>query len=305
MCGRITTHSEVTFVEKQSRLDAQRKKLPGLPHTPEQQPSHSLIDTVYNIVESGNIVYVHPSKCHSRENEVQTESKSKSKTMITLEQGALKQTVVSDLQDLDTSTELKLYFALQRRHLAFDLVGLLSWTVCQKWLDKLMSTLVSDAPTSFNAITITQVMKADREMFSILASEFKGSLTAVLGARPPLDEIFEKLMHDPRINVHLIAMPKLTSAPPKRPLENDAGKPNPGPRKPSKRIKPGEKPAPQMPEELAGLNKRTEAGKPLCWHFNMGKGCNNPVKAGRCRFGMHDCMKCLKTGHGAARCKTS
>ena len=87
---------KLPFVEKQSRLDAQRKKLPGLPHTPEQQPSHSLIDTVYNIVESGNIVYVHPSKCHSRENEVQTESKSKSKTMITLEQGALKQTVVSD-----------------------------------------------------------------------------------------------------------------------------------------------------------------------------------------------------------------
>ena len=296
---------KLPFVEKQSRLDTQRKKLPGLPHTPEQQPSHSLIDTVYNIVESGNIVYVHPSKCHSRENEVQTESKSKSKTMITLEQGALKQTVVSDLQDLDTSTELKLYFALQRRHLAFDLVGLLSWAVCQKWLDKMMSTLVSDAPTSFNAITITQVMKADREMFSILASEFKGSLKAVLGARPPLDEIFEKLMHDPRINVHLIAMPKLNSAPLKRPLENDAGKPNPGPRKPFKRIKPGEKPVPQMPEELAGLNKRTEAGKPLCWHFNMAKGCNNPVKAGRCRFGMHDCMKCLKTGHGAARCKTS
>ena len=225
---------KLPFVEKQSRLDTQRKKLPGLPHTPEQQPSHSLIDTVYNIVESGNIVYVHPSKCHSRENEVQTESKSKSKTMITLEQGALKQTVVSDLQDLDTSTELKLYFALQRRHLAFDLVGLLSWAVCQKWLDKMMSTLVSDAPTSFNAITITQVMKADREMFSILASEFKGSLKAVLGARPPLDEIFEKLMHDPRINVHLIAMPKLNSAPLKRPLENDAGKPNPGPRKPLK-----------------------------------------------------------------------
>ena len=81
---------KLPFVEKQSRLDAQRKKLPGLSHIPEQQPSHSLIDTVYNIVESGNIVYVHPSKCHSRENEVQTESKSKSKTMITLKQGALK-----------------------------------------------------------------------------------------------------------------------------------------------------------------------------------------------------------------------
>ena len=87
------------------------------------------------------------------------------KKMITLEQGALKQTVVSGLQDLDTSTELKLYFALQRLQLAFDMVGLLSWSVCQKWLDKFMSTLVSDAPSNFNAITSTQVMRADREMF--------------------------------------------------------------------------------------------------------------------------------------------
>ena len=105
---------------------------------------------------------------------MQTEAKNKSKTMITLEQGALKQTVVSNLQDIDTNTELKLYFALQRRHLAFDLVNLLSWNVCQKWLDKLMSTLVSDAPSNFSAITLTQVMRADREIFSILASEHKG-----------------------------------------------------------------------------------------------------------------------------------
>lgn len=296
---------KLPFVEKQSRLEAQRKKLPGLPHTAEQQPSHSLIDTVYNIVESGNIVYVHPSKCHSRENEVQTESKNKSKTMITLEQGALKQTVVSGLQDLDTSTELKLYFALQRRHLAFDMVGFLSWSVCQKWLDKLMSTLVSDAPSNFNAITLTQVMRADREMFSILASDFKGSLKAPVGVAPPLDELFERLMHDPRINVHLIAMPKLSVQPQKRPLESDGGKPTPGPKKPAKRIRPGEKPVPQLPDELSGLNRKTEAGKPLCWHFNMSKGCNNPVKAGRCRFGMHDCMKCLKTGHGAAKCRAA
>ena len=83
------------------------------------------------------------------------------------------------------------------------------------------------------------------------------------------------MMHDPRIDVHLIAMPKLSVPPQKRPLENDTA------------------------DELTGLNRRTEAGKPLCWHFSMSKGCNNPVKAGRCRFGMHECIKCLKTGHGA------
>ena len=148
--------------------------------------------------------------------------------MITLERGALKQTVISNLQDVDTNTELKLYFALQRRHLAFDLVNLLSWSVCQKWLDKLMSTLVSDAPSNFSAITLTQVMRADREIFSILASEHKGSLKAAAGGRPPLEEPFERLMHDPRINVDLIAMPKVAAQqPPKRPLEPESNRPSP------------------------------------------------------------------------------
>ena len=66
-----------------------------------------------------------------------------------------------------------------------------------------MSTLVSDAPSNFSAITLTQVMRADREIFSILASEHKGSLKSTAGGRPPLEEPFERLMHDPRINVHL------------------------------------------------------------------------------------------------------
>ena len=297
---------KLPFIEKQSRLEAQKKRLPGLPHTPEQQPSHSLIDAAYNVVESGNITYIHPSRCHSRESEVQTEAKNKSKTMITLEQGALKQTVISNLQDIDTNTELKLYFALQRRHLAFDMVNLLSWNVCQKWLDKLMSTLVSDAPSSFSTVTLTQVMRADREIFSILASEHKGSLKASTGGKPPLEEPFERLMHDPRINVHLIAMPKVaTPQAPKRSLEPEHNNASPVLKRPPKRTKPADKPAPQLPEELAGLTRKTEAGKPMCWHFNMAKGCSNPVKAGRCRFGMHDCMKCLKSGHGAAKCRAS
>jgi hypothetical protein len=42
-----------------------------------------------------------------------------------------------------------------------------------------------------------------------------------------------------------------------------------------------------------------------CWRFNMAKGCSNPVKAGRCRFGMHECMKCPKAGHEAAKCRSA
>eukprot|EP00435_Cladocopium_sp_Y103_P021975 s4259_g5.t1 len=296
---------KLPYVEKTSRLEAQKKKLNGLLHSPEQQPSHSLIDSVFSMMESGSLTYVHPSKCHSREHEIQAEAKSRSKTMLTIEQGSLKQTVVSNLTDIDTGTELKLYFAMQRRHLAFDLVGLLSWDRCQKWLDKLMSSLVSDAPQHFTPISLTQIMRADREIFSLMASEHKDPLKAAPGAKPPLDETFEKLMHDPRINVHLIAMPKVSNVnpAPKRPVEGAPdGKPG-GPKKP-KQNGSATKPVPQLPEALVGLHRKTSAGKPLCWHYNLSKGCNNSVKQERCRFGMHHCMKCLKAGHGASRCKS-
>ena len=294
---------KLPFVEKQSRLEAQRKKLNGLLHTSEQQPSHCLIDMAFNIVESGSITYIHPSKCHSREQEIQAEAKGRSKNIFTLEQGALKSSVSSNLTDIDTGTELKLLFALHRRHLAFDIVDFLSWSTCQKWVDKLMTALVSEPLSSFANISMVQILRADREMFSLLAAEHKGSLRGASGDPPPLDATFERLMHDPRINVHLIAMPKSQQThQPKRSYEqaNDKNQP----KKPAKQQKTSEKPIPKLPDELTGLTRKTAAGKPMCWHFNLSKGCNNPVRAERCRFGMHHCMKCLKTNHGAWQCKS-
>ena len=38
---------------------------------------------------------------------------------------------------------------------------------------------------------------------------FNGSLMEDKGKPPPLDEVFTRLMHDPRVNVHLIAMPRI------------------------------------------------------------------------------------------------
>jgi len=294
---------KLPFVEKQNRLDSQKKRITGLSHRPEQQPSHQLIDQVYNVMESGAVTYIHPSKCHSREHEIQCEAKQKTKQILTWEQGALKSTVANSMGDIDTSTELKLYFAMQRRHLAFELVNLLSWELCQLWLDKLMTVLVTDAPANYSTVSVTQILKADREMFSLLAAEHTESLKAMPGKEPPLDKTFRRLMHDPRINAHLIAYPRQPAVnpkpTPKRGADDSADKPNPKRPKNSPT-----KPTPQMPSELQGLTSKTPDGKPICWHRNLKKGCNNTVKNGRCRFGMHVCMKCGKSGHGAADCPT-
>ena len=82
------------------------------------------------------------------------------------------------MDDVDTNTELRLLFAFQRRGLAFEIVNLMSWNVYQTWTDKLMSSLVSEAPKNFHQISLTQILRADREIFSLLAVEHKGNIRA-------------------------------------------------------------------------------------------------------------------------------
>ena len=142
-----------------------------------------------------------------------------------------------------------------------------------------------------------------------MASECSGSLIADKGKAPPLDEIFTRLMHDPRVNVHLIAMPRIPQAVQnpqlkgtKRENESASG----GPRgQPQKKPRFNDREPAKIPDELKGLKLRTADGKPMCWHFNLSKGCNNQIKNGRCKFGFHTCMRCLKPKHGAAACHSN
>ena len=66
---------KLPFIEKQTRLEAQKRRITGLLRKPDQQPAHSLIDLAFHMVETGALTYLGPSKCHSREMEIQAELK--------------------------------------------------------------------------------------------------------------------------------------------------------------------------------------------------------------------------------------
>ena len=106
------------------------------------------------------------------------------------------------------------------------------------------------------------------------------SLKAAAGGRPRLEEPFERLMHDPRINVHLIAMPKVAAQqPPKRPLEPEPNRPSPVPKKPFKCPRPADKPAPQLPDELTGLPGRQKQGSQCVGISTCPKAATTQLKA--------------------------
>ena len=60
---------------------------------------------------------------------------------------------------------MKLMYAFQRRGLAFDLVGLMSWDVHTEWTNKLFRALMAETPANFQSLTLQQIIKADQEMF--------------------------------------------------------------------------------------------------------------------------------------------
>ena len=131
----------------------------------------------------------------------------------------------------------------------------------------------------------------------MMSTEYQGPLKAEPGRDPPLDDVVKQLLMDPRINIHLTPTPKFVD---KRPA---ADPPGPGEERPIKNPKkPEAKAKSQLPDALKGLGTKTKDGKPICWHFNLAKGCSNPIKKGRCRFGFHQCMRCHKKEHGASSC---
>lgn len=289
------------FVEKQRRLMMQQERITGISHRHEQQAAHALIDACFQMMESGSIVYIAPSKCGSRDQEIQQDAKSKQKQLVTIEQGALKTMASSTLQVVDVGTEMKLMYALQRRGLAFDLVGLMTWDVHAEWCNKLFRAMMAEAIPNFSPISLDQLLRADQELFVLLASEYTGSLKpSALDNDPPLDAEVKRLMNDPRINVHLTPIQRVE----KRMATPTPSASNTNPKNNSnKRARTDAPKTPsQMPAELQGLHTKTKDGKPICWHKNLKKGCRNATKNGRCRFGFHVCMKCLKPGHGAADC---
>jgi hypothetical protein len=148
-----------------------------------------LIDACFTIVETGTLVYLPPSKCGSRNAEIHTDSKNKQKQILTL--------------------ELKFMFAFQRRSLAFDLVNLVSWEIHTAWTNKLYRALMSEPPPGFGHVSLTLILRADQELFTVLAAEFQQPLKAsTVGAKPPLDDEIKKCMMDPRINIFFAPLPK-------------------------------------------------------------------------------------------------
>ena len=109
---------------------------------------------------------------------------------------------------MDTSTDLQLQWALQRRGLAFDQCALISNSEHEIWVQQLLSQLTKDPPTGYARVSASQVIRADREMFTLMAQEIEGSLQSDAAGRFPMEKKMKELRTDPRVTMYMLPLPK-------------------------------------------------------------------------------------------------
>ena len=208
--------------EKQARLEAQRKRLSGLRISGELSPSHNLLDLCNAIVESSVITWISPTKCSKRDDEVQANLKPSTSTL-QVEQSTLKVAQVPIVTNADVGTELKLQWAMQRRGIAMDQCRLLDWDIHEDWVQWLLQALTKEVPSGFATIKLEQIVRADKELWTVLAQQHSKSLRPVDGT-PVLNKDFVALTTDPRITMFVLPLPSSKA------VHQPAAKPSPGPK---------------------------------------------------------------------------
>ena len=107
----------------------------------------------------------------------------------------------------DSNTELQLQWCLQRRGIALDQCRLVDWDLHQRWVQYLLGLLSKAAPEGYTKVKIDQVIKADKELFMIMAEEHQHGDQRLTDVPSPMNAAFQKLITDPRVTMFLLPVP--------------------------------------------------------------------------------------------------
>eukprot|EP00435_Cladocopium_sp_Y103_P045469 s290_g13.t1 len=271
--------------ERVSRQLEQEKRLGGLVFNPNTIPSNNLVDMFVEMMELGVLSYVKPESCCSRAQEV--ESVRKDPAVSTDAAGLLKLGTRNSDPSCETNTELKLRAAWQRRNLAMDLSGLVSFDVIEAWTQFLFTQLMRDQPKGFSKITLQQVLDCDKQFFIQASHMTMGKLAALPGGEKPLDETFEKLRESNEVLQYLIPLPASRvhePSPAATPRPNKTAKTE-TPAKGGGKGKTAGAGGPSKVQIPDGCVTHDDQGKPLCFAYQTGK-CKFKGPAGkRCARG--------------------
>jgi sRNA-binding protein len=241
---------------------------------------------------------------------VQNNIKVEAKQQLQIEKSQLVVTPCAPKQNVDTGNEIKVYWALSRRAIAMDQCGLISYSVQMLWVQSLMEAMAEESPPGYAKVNIAQALRADKELFTMLARRLPGPYRATGTAAPPCDAVVQQLVNHARIQQLLLPLPgKGGRQTEQADADSDDAPTKPRPKKKAKAQPKKPTAAATKPPELASFDCKHE-GKPVCWWFNVAAGCQQKIVTGkqadtaRCKFGLHVCAKCKKNNHGLSSCRS-
>ena len=294
-----TTPKALPFAERSARLDQLRNKFTGLSIEGQGEPSHALLDETCSQFEQRTLKYLEPARCTSRENEIVT---GKTDKKLKLDVGSLQIKESRSIQDETVSTTYHLALCLRRRGLAYEFANLISYGVHEKYVEQLLRHLHIDPPPGYAATTMTQVLRADKEVFTFLNHNVTDIRPLADGTRP-LDAVLMNAMKDYNTTFHLLPLPKAASssgADSNKPKSEYTGPQNNNnqwfAQKGKAKGKGKGKGLSSAPRGLTGCVGRDGKNRPICFDFNL-SSCNKAPLGGTCPKGRHVCFKagCFKT----------
>ena len=271
----------------------------------ETEPSYALIDLVNSMVDNNYIVDSAKQVWQKGIRNTDEFERESPQTLVLANQ-TVKVAAPSVDQRIDTTSEMTLQWCLQRRGIAFDQSRLINWSTHQTWMQQLLTTLSKDPPQGYGRVKIEQVVKADRELLTIMGHEIKGSLRPSPLGTLPMDEAMKQLRVDPRVTMHLLPLPKARPSGVEKRGNDEVTTPKSDPKikAPKPKKPPTKKAASLCPEELKGHHHRDERNETICWAFNLSSnGCK--TKGSRCPKGVHKCAKSLRANHGLSTCRVA
>ena len=286
--------------ERDARLKAQKARLQGLSITLDVQPSNALVDKAVQMLDDGQLKYIPLHKAASREQELKLEDKEPSITFDA--RGNIKLTRTQREQLVtDTSSELKMRLAMQRRALALDQAGVASYEILDAWLSKLFKTLTQDPPPGYASVSHEQLLNADKELFA-RAADMVGPNIAPTPSGRPVDDAIKALMNDSSITYFLLPLPMgkrssedqggSSSKAQKTSSGNQASRSSNAPAPKNQAKSKGKGSKSQVPDGcVSHFGDQSSGHKPICFRFNTNDGCSYAKAGKRCRIGWHVCWK--------------
>ena len=302
----------LSSAERDSRVEEQKQRLTGLRLRGDEEVAHSAYDLVLGVLEKDQLIYLAPERFGTRRDEL---AQVKPSPQLQLEQGTISVKAKAAETTCAIKTELDLVQALRRRALAFDLVGLCSYDTMNTYQSELVAHLQEQPPVGYSHVSLQQVLRADRAVFTHLAERLQSLKTRADGSRPFQVQI-ATVLAQPAVTFHLLPLPLHGSSskspgpgsgpdsttprrrkakreraftPPSQPVGErpSSGPKGKGPGKGGTKRGRG----PNVPQSLIGKAMETPGGERLCWAFNLPSGCEGAKPGEKCPRGWHLCAE--------------